>query len=150
MTLRWTTVLYCFAIGTALSISGLTSSSMAKSSQHAAESSQTIATGVWGGRSLNMEVTPQGATLEFDCADGKILEPMVVNAGGKFRVRGTFQPESGGPVHRDAQPAGVAIVYTGTVESNSMQIEFTLPGNSEPEGPFSLVRGKPGSLHKCN
>ena len=44
-----------------------------------------VSPGVWGGRDISMEVTPQGATLEFDCGHGIMLEPIKANATGKFR-----------------------------------------------------------------
>ena len=58
---------------------------------------------VWGGRDISMEVTPQGATLEFDCAHGNVLEPIKANAKGEFAARGTYTPEHGGPIRRDNQ-----------------------------------------------
>ena len=95
-----------------------------------------VSVGTWGGRSLQMEVTQQGATLEFDCAQGTIPEPLVLDATGKFRAKGTFQT-GGGPVRRDQKP-GSDVVYTGTVEGDTMQLEFTLAED----------KGSPFALHK--
>src|SRR6266566_1134642 len=44
--------------------------------------------GVWGGQGVAMDVEDNGATLEFDCAHGKISEKMVADNNGKFRVKG--------------------------------------------------------------
>src|SRR5664280_1463436 len=55
---------------------------------------------VWGGNHVSLEITPQGATLEFDCAHGNISEPIKANAKGEFAARGTYTPERGGPISR--------------------------------------------------
>ena len=112
-------------------------------------SAKGVPAGVWGGQSLRLEVTAQGATLQFDCASGTILEPLVLDASGKFRADGTFQSGNFGPARKGVQPARQATVYTGRVEGETMRIEFTLPGNSKPEGPFTLIRGNSGRLRRC-
>ena len=133
-----------------LALSFLAETAMAKTSQSkAGESLKSVPAGVWGGQSLHLEVTAQGSTLEFDCATGTILEPLVLDAKGKFRAHGIFQSGNFGPARKGVQPASQSTVYTGTVDGETMRIEFTLPGNSQPEGPFTLTRGSSGRLRKC-
>jgi hypothetical protein len=103
---------------------------------------------VWGGHHVSMKVTPQGATLEFDCAHGTMLEPIEVNAQGKFAVRGTYTPERGGPVSRDNPPPDLPATYKGSIEGDTMWLEIVL-ADKGPPGLFTLTRGKVGRLVKC-
>ena len=133
-----------------LAVSILTDTAMARTLQsEAGEAPKSVSAGVWGGQSLHLEVTAQGATLEFDCATGTILEPLVLDAKGRFRVNGTFQSGNFGPARKGVRPASQPTIYTGTIDGETMRIEFTLPGNSQPEGPFTLTRGSSGRLRKC-
>jgi hypothetical protein len=106
-----------------------------------------VSLGDWGSTDVEMQVTPQGATLEFDCARGTILEPLVLDEKGGFRAHGTFQTE-GGPVRKDAPP-GATAVYSGHVDGDTMRLQFVLSGNEQAEGPFTLARGNHGHLRKC-
>jgi len=65
---------------------------------------QRIATGVWGGPHINMEVGEKSATIEYDCASGVIDGPLVVDSNGHFKLRGTHRIERGGPVRFDDNP----------------------------------------------
>src|ERR1039457_6300078 len=69
---------------------------------------------VWGGRDISMEVTPQGATLEFDCAHGNVLEPIEANAKGEFTARGTYTPEHGGPIRSAIFPPPIKVPLKAT------------------------------------
>jgi hypothetical protein len=104
---------------------------------------------VWGGHHVNMRVTPQGATLEFDCAHGTMLEPIKANAKGEFTARGTYTPERGGPVSRDNSPRNIPATYKGSIEGDTMRLEILLADNEPAPGPFVLTRGKFGKLVKC-
>ena len=110
-----------------------------------------VSPGVWGGRHVRMEVTPQGATLQFDCAHGKILEPIKADAKGEFAARGTYTPERGGPVTQANPPRDLAATYKGTIEGDSMRLEVILADkdkDQQPE-PFTLTRGKAGRVVRC-
>ncbi len=41
--------------------------------------------GTWGGQSIAMEVTDAGATIEYDCAHGRITEKIAPDGGRKVR-----------------------------------------------------------------
>jgi hypothetical protein len=104
---------------------------------------------VWGGRDISMEVTPQGATLEFDCAHGNVLEPIKANAKGEFAARGTYTPEHGGPIRKDNLPRDLPAIYKGTIEGDTMRLEVLLTEKDQAPEPFILTRGKAGRLMKC-
>jgi hypothetical protein len=118
------------------------------SAQQVSRTSGKVSIGLWGGSDLEMQVTPQGAELEFDCARGKILEPLLPDETGKFHAKGTFQTQHG-PVRRDQPQRGIDVVYAGTVQGDTMQMEFALEDKELPEK-FVLVRGQSGNLKKCH
>ena len=104
---------------------------------------------VWGGRDISMEVTPQGATLEFDCAHGNVLEPIKANAKGEFAARGTYTPEHGGPIRKDNPPRDLPAIYKGTIKGDTMRLEVLLTEKDHAPEPFTLTPGKAGRLMKC-
>ena len=104
---------------------------------------------VWGGNDVSMEVTPQGAKLEFDCAHGEILQAIQPNAKGEFTARGTYTPEHGGPVFKDNPPRDLEAVYKGSIDGDTMRLEIMLAEKEQAPEPFTLTRGKVGRLVKC-
>ena len=103
---------------------------------------------VWGGPHIELEVTADGANLEFDCASGTIALPLTVDAQGKFQAKGTFTRERPGPVMRDGnQPA--AAVYSGTLTGDTMHLTIAVSTQSDGMGEYFLTRGKPGRVMKC-
>ena len=105
---------------------------------------------VWGGNDVSMEVTPQGATLEFDCAHGNMQEPIKANAKGEFAARGTYTPEHGGPITLANPPRDLPATYKGTIEGDTMRLEVVLADKDQAPEPFALTRGKAGRLRKCH
>jgi hypothetical protein len=108
---------------------------------------QRIATGLWGGQHISMNVTAKSAAIEYDCATGVINGPLVVDADGRFNLRGTHRMERGGPVHADETPSDHPATYTGTIKGNTMTL--TLKVGDSDEETFTLEKGNPGDLVKC-
>jgi len=104
---------------------------------------------VWGGRDVSMELTAEGATLEFDCAHGAITRPIKPNAKGDFSVPGTYTPERGGPVQKNNSPHDLPAVYKGSIDGDSMHLEVMLTDRDHAPPPFSLTLGKIGRWVKC-
>ena len=108
---------------------------------------QRIATGVWGGPHINLEVGEKSATIEYDCANGVIDGPLVVDSNGKFSWSGTHRMERGGPVRADEKPKEYPATYTGSINGNTMTLTLKVSGSDEET--FTLEKGKPGDLFKC-
>lgn len=108
---------------------------------------QRLATGVWGGQHINIEVGEKSATIEYDCANGSIDGPLVVDGNGKFSWRGTHRMERGGPIRADEKPKEYPATYTGSVSGNTMTLTLKISGMDEET--FTLEKGKPGDLFKC-
>lgn len=108
---------------------------------------QRIATGMWGGQHISINVGSKSATIEYDCASGVINGPLVVDANGHFNLRGTHRMERGGPIRADDNPPEHPATYTGTIKGNTMTL--TLKVGDSDEETFTLEKGKPGDLVKC-
>ena len=95
-----------------------------------------------------MIVSSSGASIEYDCASGKIDGPIVLDANGGFSARGSYVPEHGGPRRGDDASASRAR-YTGRVRGASMRLTVSLEQSKTPLGAFTLRRGNDPLLTKC-
>jgi len=107
---------------------------------------RTIAAGPWGGPHVNLTVTPEGFTLEFDCAAGSAKGPPVIDRKGRFKLYGTYVSQPGSPsVPREAHPAE----YSGSVKGDLMTLEVKLTDSRQSIGIYKLVFGQLRRLNKC-
>lgn len=113
--------------------------------------------GVWGGVHVRLEVTnsPAGAspspggTLEFDCAHGGLTESLLTDKSGRFDVAGYYVQEHGGPVRVDEVPNARPARYFGEINGSRMTLTVTRTDTTWSAGPFTLDRGRGGSVFKC-
>ena len=108
---------------------------------------QRIPTGNWGGQHINIKVTSQSATIEYDCATGVIQGPLAVDRNGNFNLRGKHRMERGGPVRANETPREIPATYTGSIRGNTMTLNVKV-ADAEVET-FKLEKGKEGELFKC-
>ena len=106
-----------------------------------------IATGVWGGEHIKMKVGAKSATIEYDCANGVISGPLVVDSNGHFNLRGTHKMERGGPIRLGDEPKPIPATYIGSINGNTMTLTLKI-GDTDDET-FTLAKGKTGELFKC-
>lgn len=106
-----------------------------------------VPAGLWGGEHISMEVDGAGAEIEFDCARGRILEPLVLDAKGRFRVKGTYKADTPAPM-RAGDSSGANAIYSGTLEGEKLRLEVSVSG-VEGIKSFDLVYGQQGRLAKC-
>jgi hypothetical protein len=142
MKLHWIRIPLVVLAGALMLVSG-----SAANPQRGEDASTTPET--WGGQHVSMQVTRDGATLEFDCAHGTMLEPIKANAKGEFTARGTYTPERGGPVMRDNPPGDLPATYRGSIDGDTMRLEIMPADKDQAPEPFTLTRGKIGKLVKC-
>lgn len=109
----------------------------------------TTVTGEWGGTHLGLIADVTGADLEYDCASGRISEPIVPNSDGKFVVSGRHFPGHGGPIRIDEEQEQRPARYEGLVQGMVMSITVTLTDTGETLGSFALVRGATPHVFKC-
>ena len=101
----------------------------------------------WGGQHIGLVITVTGGTVEYDCAEGEILEPIRV-VGGKFSALGLHYLGIGGPVGTDRvhpRPAR----YEGNVKDDVMTMTVTLTDTQEKVGTYTLERGASPHVVKC-
>lgn len=113
-----------------------------------AKRSRTIANGMWGAQHIQLSVANGSATIEYDCAQGKIDGPLRINSRGRFDLRGTHRRERGGPV-RFGENGGVPARYTGWTDGKTMRLTVTLVDSNTKIGTFELTHGKVGRVVKC-
>ena len=103
---------------------------------------------VWGGQHVSMVMSEKNATLEFDCAEGVVLNPIVPDADGNFTAEGTYTPQRGGPVKKDAPPQDLPATYKGTIHGDTMHLEVILADKQQLPS-LTLTRNQAGRVVKC-
>ena len=110
---------------------------------------QRLHQGSWGGPHIRIEVGASSATVDYDCANGTIDGPLMMDSKGRFTWRGTHNREHGGPIRVDEKSSGQPAIYTGSVKGTTMTLTVKLAGSDEVLGTFTLQRGGPGRIFKC-
>jgi hypothetical protein len=105
--------------------------------------------GTWNGAHISVELTATGGSVEFDCAHGKLDQPVVLDGEGRFDVPGRYVEEHGGPVRADAPADGVLVRYQGRVTGGRMTLTVLRADDDESPDTFSLERGGESQLVKC-
>jgi hypothetical protein len=113
-----------------------------------ASSPNQLSPGIWGGNHANLEISEGKSSLEFDCANGTISEPIVLDSNGHFEVQGFYVREGPGPVREGGNGQSRAI-YSGDVKDDTMTLSIRLDGSSDVVLNVTITRGKQGRLRKC-
>ncbi|MGH9160728.1 MAG: hypothetical protein ACRD2X_12190 [Vicinamibacteraceae bacterium] len=110
---------------------------------------QSIQKGLWGGEGVQLTVTADGATVEYDCGHGGMDEVIAFDTHGRFELSGWHAQERGGPVREGTVDQKLAARYVGRVRNDQMTLRVELTDSGTTLGPFSLERGKRVRLVKC-
>jgi hypothetical protein len=117
---------------------------------HASSLSKAVPTGSWGGEHIRLVVTGTGATLEYDCAFGRIDEPLLTDKNGNFEARGIHVFERGGPLEiGEPPPKRLPALYRGWTDGSTMSLTVILLDTGKDVGTFSLGLGRPPRIEKC-
>lgn len=108
-----------------------------------------VVTGEWGGVHLGMVASESGAELEYDCAAGRIEEPILPDANGRFVAFGRHFPGHGGPIRIDETQEFRPARYEGRVQGMAMTLTVILTDTQETLGSFGMVRGASPHVLKC-
>jgi len=106
--------------------------------------------GNWGGEHVGMIVTDTGATLEYDCAEGRISVPLRLEPNGNFAWTGVHFPGHGGPIRLDEPANEHPARYTGHATSSAIQLTLEvldMPGTATMT--FTMKRGADPHVFKC-
>lgn len=112
------------------------------------EEQNRLASGEWGGQHVRVEVSDDGALLDFDGGHGVVGRPITLDGEGRFSAPGTYTRETGGPVREGREPKPQPAVYSGVVTGTEMTLKFTLTETKEEVGPYTLTRGSRGRVWK--
>jgi hypothetical protein len=115
---------------------------------HAA-ANRRLATGIWAGEHISLEVTEQGGKVEYDCAHGTIPRRILLDRRGRFDVVGQHVAEHGGPVRQNEQPTSYPVRFTGRVNGRRMELTLRNSVTKELIGNFMLNYGQEPRLMKC-
>jgi hypothetical protein len=110
---------------------------------------QRVASGTWGGEHVRLEVTENGAEIEFDCAHGSLPAPIRPDRQGRFEVTGVFIREAPGPIRLGHEPKPRPASYSGAVADKKMTLHVRLTDADEAIGTYTLELGGPGRVRKC-
>ena len=113
------------------------------------ERNDRLATGIWGGEHIRVEVTDSGADIEFDCAHGSIDQPIVLDSTGTFDVKGKYTPQHGGPIRSDEANNDRVVRYVGMVKDQELTLTISSDNPKETIGTFTLTHGNEGKVMKC-
>jgi hypothetical protein len=108
-----------------------------------------IITGDWGGDHAGLIATPDSSTLEYDCAAGRITEPLRPLSDGSFTAVGTHTPGHGGPIRIDEVLPKRPARYTGRVDGDHLSLTVVMTDSSVTVGTFDLYRGRSPHVFKC-
>ena len=109
-----------------------------------------VAHGKWGGQNVQLDVTEADVQIRFSCARGKIDQPLMLDAEGRFSAQGTFVAQGAGPTREDNPPKSRPAVYSGTVHDKAMTLTVTVADSKEEGGTFELTQGEPGHIRRCH
>lgn len=109
--------------------------------------SSAMVTGLWGGRQIRLQANADGATIDFDCAHGRISGPIKLDKGGRFSTKGSYEAFSPGPQQADA-PVETTARFSGRVSGDTLTLDIiAAPGN--PKRSYTLTRGKMSKIIRC-
>jgi len=110
---------------------------------------QRMQPGMWGGQHIRLEINGNSASIDYDCAHGKIDGPLTLDGKSQFAWRGTHAREGPGPVRENQKANDQRVVYTGSISGDTMTLTVKLADTNEVIGTFALTRGNPGRVFKC-
>ena len=115
----------------------------------AAPAKERTLTGNWGGPHIGLAATAEGARIEYDCAQGTIDGPIVLDRAGRFVATGTHTAEHGGPVREGEEPKPQPARYKGKLKGKTLTLTVILTDSGENAGTFTLALGATPRLVKC-
>ncbi len=105
-------------------------------------------TGDWGGEHIGLNLGTTVGTLEYDCAAGTMIGPLMINRDGTFIAAGTHTPGRGGPAIEGQRLPSYRVRYSGSVRGNTMSLRGRVE-NGVLLGPFTLRRGAQPIRTRC-
>lgn len=105
-------------------------------------------TGQWGGTHIGLMLGPDGGSIDYDCAAGRLDGPLIPDASGRFAVEGRHTPGTGGPEREGQVQPTYRARFTGAVRGETMSLTGRVE-NGVLLGPFTLRRGAEPGIFRC-
>lgn len=105
--------------------------------------------GTWGGDHAGLVARADSGTLEYDCAVGRITQPLRLDADGRFAWSGTHTPGHGGPARIDEIVPRRPARYTGRADGDLLSLTVVMTDSNATVGTFQLTRGRSPHVIKC-
>lgn len=105
--------------------------------------------GNWGGEHIALAITPDSATVAYDCARGTIASPILIDAQNNFVAEGMHVSEHGGPIREQEVLEQHPAQFNGRVQGGKMILAVKLKDNGLRLGTFELRLGQLPKLFKC-
>jgi len=103
--------------------------------------------GVFNGRSIALTLDARGGAVEYDCAHGGLLAPLIPDATGRFEVPGVHVLEHGGPIREGEVPDSLPARFEGVTRGDDLTLRVIV--GVDTLGPFTLRRNGEIRLFKC-
>lgn len=105
------------------------------------------AEGAWGGPQARLLVSATDVRLQIHCLAGHLDAPLVLDAGGAFRLQIRLAPIRGVQIDGDHEDAPLAEI-AGTIADDRLQLTVG-PSDREGAGSYRLTRGGKATLPNC-
>ncbi|MGE5731177.1 MAG: hypothetical protein ACM37U_04500 [Gemmatimonas sp.] len=105
-----------------------------------------IPDGNWGGQGIGFSVDGTGVTFIFDCAGGRVDQPIALGGDGSFDVQGTYTG-FGNAIGADHTPHPAR--YTGHATRTQVQITRTLLDGNKSVDTFTANFGALAMVAVC-
>jgi hypothetical protein len=105
--------------------------------------------GDWGGDHAGLVAMADSGTMEYDCAAGRITEPLRPGSDGRFVATGTHTPGHGGPVRIDEVLPRRPARYSGRIDGDLLELTVVMTDSNVTVGTFQMTRDRSPNVFKC-
>lgn len=105
--------------------------------------------GVWSGKHITLEISEDGANVEYDCATGKIVGKIKLDKNNSFSILGTYLEEKGGPIRPDDSTKAITVRFSGQIKGKKMNLVVRRNDTKKLIGKFILYYNREPYLVKC-
>lgn len=103
----------------------------------------------WGSNEIVFRVEMEAVEIKLPCAEGKIDEPLVLDADGGFSFEGTYTRAGRGPMRFDPNYNQRPVIYSGKIDGDNLNLKISTVDTKELIGEYTLKRGFTGNIEDC-
>jgi len=103
----------------------------------------------WGAVGISFIISENDVEIEYDCANGKIEQRLMMNEQGSFSADRIYIRRYPGALRLNLPPKPQPARYEGAISGNTMTLKVTLTEINEILEEAVLERKKTPRIHKC-